>query len=106
MFLHLSLYIPFFSRLIDYNFLKVFDCMCYHCLKPYTKHKLQACSTIYFFLGYVANQCDCVCLDMATPKKFQSLFIKSTHNYFSLVSSSMHVGNSVPHTSPIISNQH
>lgn len=40
----------------DYNFLRVFDYLCYPLLRPYNKHKLDFRSSPYVFWGYCANQ--------------------------------------------------
>lgn len=39
----------------NYDFLKVFGCLCYPYLRPYNFHKLQFRSSRYTFLGYSLN---------------------------------------------------
>lgn len=44
-----------FNTIPDYNFLKVFGCRCYPCLRPYNTNKLSFRSSPCLFLGY-SNQ--------------------------------------------------
>ena len=46
----------------DYSFLKVFGCMCFPCLRPYNKHKLQFRTQPCTFLGYYNQYKDYKCL--------------------------------------------
>ena len=56
----------------NYNFLKVFGCLCWPNLRPYTKNKLEPRSTPCIFLGYSPNHIGYLCLDPKTNKIYTS----------------------------------
>lgn len=45
-----------FKHKPNYSFLTVFECSCFPCLRPYSKHKHDAHSIPYIFLGYIPRQ--------------------------------------------------
>ena len=49
--LNKSPYETLFLHKPDYNFLKVFGCVCYPLLRPYNQHKFDFCSSLCLFLG-------------------------------------------------------
>ena len=50
---NLSPFEKLFSKKPDYSTLKVFGCLCYPLIRPYTKHKLDFRSVKATFLGYI-----------------------------------------------------
>lgn len=53
---NISPYEKFFLKPLEYNFRRVFVCLCYPLLIPYNKHKLGFRSAPCVFLGYCSNQ--------------------------------------------------
>lgn len=60
----------------NYTKLRVFGCLCYPWLRPYTKHKLEARSTPCIFLGYSQTQSAYLCLDPSTNRIFISRHVQ------------------------------
>ncbi|KAG9444818.1 hypothetical protein H6P81_016158 [Aristolochia fimbriata] len=56
----------------DYSSLRVFGCLCYPHLRPYSDHKLVDRSTACVFLGYHPNYKGFRCLDVAKNKVYAS----------------------------------
>lgn len=52
------------NKMRYYSFLKVFDSLCFPCLREYNKNKSQSCSTSRVFLGYVSQQQGYLCIDI------------------------------------------
>lgn len=51
-------FIVLYKQSLDYNFLKVFGCVCFPLLRPYNNHMLDFCSQQCVFLGYfVSHKC-------------------------------------------------
>lgn len=76
----LSMASPFsslFSASPNYLKLRVFGCLCYPWLRPYTSNKLEPHSLPCIFLGYSLTQSAYLCLDITTS----SLYI-SRHVHF------------------------
>lgn len=48
-------YFKLYNKEPDYNFLRVFGCECFPCLKPYAHSKLSPRSTQCIFIGYAVN---------------------------------------------------
>ena len=86
----LNLSSPFeliFHKSPNYFRLKVFSCLCYPWLRPYTSHKLNPHSKPCVFLGYSLSQSAYLCLDPSTSKTYVSRhvqFIESVFPYTSL----------------------
>lgn len=55
-FYHKSLFFKLFGSETHYIKLKVFGCLCYPWLEPYTSNKLYTKSKPYIFLGYSSQQ--------------------------------------------------
>lgn len=62
----------FFNQKPNYNKLKVFDCLCFPWLKPYTSHKLEPKSSPCLFLRYFLNQSAYFCTDNKSNKIYTS----------------------------------
>ncbi|KAL6324620.1 hypothetical protein AAG906_013433 [Vitis piasezkii] len=86
----LNLSSPFeliFHQSPNYSRLKVFGCLCYPWLRPYTSHKLTPRSKPCVFLGYSLSQSAYLCLDPSTSKIYVSRhvqFVESVFPYTSL----------------------
>ncbi|RVW88563.1 Retrovirus-related Pol polyprotein from transposon RE1 [Vitis vinifera] len=86
----LNLFSPFeliFHKSPNYFRLKVFGCLCYPWLRPYTTHKLTPRSKPCVFLGYSLSQSAYLCLDPSTSKLYVShhvQFVESVFPYTSL----------------------
>ena len=57
-----------FQRSPNFSKLKVFGCLCYPWLGPYTSHKLDSKSKPCVFLGYSLSQSAFLCFDKSTGK--------------------------------------
>ncbi|KAM1301045.1 hypothetical protein ACFX2H_012130 [Malus domestica] len=80
-----------FKKLPCYSTLRVFGCLCFPWLKPYTSSKLDAKSKPCVFLGYSLNHKGYKCLDSVTGRLYISqhvLFDESTFPYYDLSASS------------------
>ncbi|WP_444547835.1 hypothetical protein, partial [Vibrio vulnificus] len=58
LFNYLSLYECLFQEKWDYTLLKIFGCLCYPWLRPYTKSKLERRSSPCIFLVYIKQHKD------------------------------------------------
>ena len=61
-----------FMQTPNYSKLRIFCCLCFPWLKPYTSHKLDFRSTPCTFLGYSTTQSAYYCLDRATSRVYTS----------------------------------
>ncbi|PKU75288.1 Retrovirus-related Pol polyprotein from transposon TNT 1-94 [Dendrobium catenatum] len=66
----------------DYKNLRVFGCLCYPWLKPYSPTKLSQLSTPCIFIGYPCNQKGYRCLDPHTNKVYTSCHVVFNENIF------------------------
>ena len=76
-----------FHKSPNYSKLKVFGCLCYLWLHPYTSHKLNQRSKPCVFLGYSLSQSAYLCLEPSTSKIYVSRhvqFVESVFPYTSL----------------------
>ena len=64
-----------FSRNPNFEKLKVFGCLCFPWLRPYTSNKLDGRSTPCVFLGYSITQSAYFCLDRNTSRIYTSLHV-------------------------------
>lgn len=81
----------------NYTTLRVFGCLCYPWLRPYTNHKLDPRSTPCIFLGYSQTQSAYLYLDPSSIKIFISRhvqFLETDFPYKTLKSSSPSVSSS------------
>lgn len=100
--LHLSS--PFdklFESPPNYTKLRVFGCLCYPWLRPYSQHKLDSRSTPCVFLGYSSTQSAYICLDLSTSKTYISRHVKFLENSFPFTTHQSHLARPTPE---IISN--
>ena len=63
-----SPYQKLFQKTPNYNRLRVFGCLCFPWLPPYTKHKMEDRSKPCVFLGYSTSQSDYLCLHKPTGR--------------------------------------
>lgn len=61
-----------FMQTPNYLKLRIFGCLCFPWLRPYTSHKLDSRSTPCTFLGYSTTQSAYYCLDRATSRIYTS----------------------------------
>lgn len=57
-----------FGNQPEYNSLRVFGCVCYPWLRPYTSNKLEARSKLYIFIGYCSVSKGHRCYDQSTGR--------------------------------------
>ena len=77
----------FFHKSPNYSRLKVFGCLCYTWLHPYTSHKLTQRSKPCVFLGHSLSQSAYLCFDPSILKIYVSRhvqFVESVFPYTSL----------------------
>ena len=95
--LHLSS--PFdklFESPPNYTKLRVFGCLCYPWLRPYSQHKLDSPSTLCVFLGYSSTQSAYICLDMSTFKTYISRHVKFLENTFPFTTHQSYLARPTP----------
>ncbi|KAK0606765.1 hypothetical protein LWI29_004059 [Acer saccharum] len=63
-----SPYFRLFGKEPNYRKLRIFGCLCYTWLRPYTSHKLQPRSRPCVFVGYSTEHSAYLCLDRSTGK--------------------------------------
>lgn len=66
----------------NYERLKVFGCLCFPWLRPYTRHKLEDRSKHCVFIGYSMTQSTYFCLDVATGRIYTSKHVQFDENNF------------------------
>ncbi|BBH07832.1 transposable element gene [Prunus dulcis] len=94
-----SPYHKIFQIAPNYSKLKVFGCLCYPWLKPYTSHKLEPRSKPCVFLGYSLTQSAYYCLDPSTSRIYVSRHVKFVESQFPY--SSLSGPPSTHHPNPI-----
>ena len=70
----------------DPSKLRVFNCLCFPWLRPYSKHKLDAKSSLCVFLGYSLTQSAFLFFDPTLNKIFMSRQVKFMETVFSFLS--------------------
>lgn len=88
------LFWPYVSKL------RVFGCLCYPWLRPYSFHKLDPKSIACVFLGYSLNQSAFVCLDPSTNRTYVSRHVRFVETIF-LFSQSHTLSNSANSTTSL-----
>ena len=73
-----------FNKQPNYNKLKVFYCLCFPWLKPYTSNKLEPKSSPCLFLGYSLNRSANLCMDIQSRKIYNSHHVCFLENEFPL----------------------
>ena len=71
-----------FHKSFNYSKLKIFGCLCYPWLRPYTSHKLNERSKSCVFLGYSLSQSTYLCLDPTTSKIYVSRHVQFVETVF------------------------
>ena len=83
--LHISSpYHKLFGTPPNYSKLRVFCCLCYPWLQPYSLHKLAPRSTPCVFLGYSLTQSTYICFNPSTTKTYHSRHVRFIESIFSL----------------------
>ncbi|WKA08247.1 hypothetical protein VitviT2T_025985 [Vitis vinifera] len=77
-----------FHKLPNYHHLRVFGCLCFPSLRPYTQHKLCYRSTACVFLGYAPAHKGYLCLDVSTNRIYISRNVIFHESSFPFQSSS------------------
>lgn len=77
-----SPYMKLFNRPPNYLKLRVFGCLCYHWLRPYTKHKMENRSLPCVFLGYSLTQSAYLCLHVPTGRLYTSRHVQFVETQF------------------------
>ncbi|KAG8502503.1 hypothetical protein CXB51_000098 [Gossypium anomalum] len=75
---HASPHEKLFKTTPNYNFLRVFGCLCFPNLRPYNNHKLQFRSTPCTFLGYSSSHKRYRCLDSFGKSSSKLLVLSPT----------------------------
>ena len=71
-----------FNTTPNFNCLRIFDCLCYSWLKPYTKTKLDSSSKPCVFLGYLSSQSGYKCYDPYLDKFYHSRHVTFVESIF------------------------
>ena len=77
-----SPYHKLFQQHFNYLKLRVYGCLCYPCLRPYTKHKLQPRSAPCVFIGYSLTQSAYLCLHRETGCIYTSRHVQFLETEF------------------------
>lgn len=83
-----SPYQKLFGKPPNYLKLRIFGCLCFPWLRPYTAHKLDDRSLPCVFIGYSITQSAYLCLHLSTVRIYTSrhvLFVESHFIYASAV---------------------
>ncbi|KAK0593671.1 hypothetical protein LWI29_001354 [Acer saccharum] len=91
---HHSPYFRLFGKEPNYRKLRIFGCLCYPWLRPYTSHKLQPRSRPCVFVGYSTEHSAYLCLDRSTGKVFVSCHVVFVEHNFPF-------STAVGHTPPL-----
>lgn len=94
----LSMDTPFtrlFGTTPNYSKLRIFGCLCYPWLRPYTNNKLDPRSTPCVFLGYSLSQSAYFCFDPLASRLYVSRHVTFVENKFPFTSLSANVPSSV-----------
>jgi len=81
-----SPYEKIFGSSPNYSKLKVFGCLCYPWLRPYTSHKLEPRSKPCIFFGYSLTQSAYLYYDPSTTKVFVSRHVKFVESIYPFTS--------------------
>ncbi|WKA01920.1 hypothetical protein VitviT2T_020169 [Vitis vinifera] len=73
----------------NYSKLRIFGCLCYPWLRPYSSHKLESRSKPCIFLGYSLTQSDYLYYHPPTSRMYVSLHVKFVESVFSSLPLSM-----------------
>ena len=82
---NVSPYEKIFLSSPNYSKLKIFVCLYYPWLRPYTRNKLESNSKPCVFLGYSLTQSAFYCLDPTTSKIYTSRHVRFIENHFPLM---------------------
>ncbi|KAL8114976.1 hypothetical protein AgCh_021702 [Apium graveolens] len=72
-----------FKKTPNYEKLRIFGCLCFPWLKPYSEHKLQPPSRECLFLGYAPGQSAYRCYDLVNKRMFISRHVRFDEFSFS-----------------------
>ncbi|KAK1555207.1 hypothetical protein Q3G72_023368 [Acer saccharum] len=79
---HSSPFEMIFGTVPNYSKLKIFGCLCYPWLRPYSSHKLSPRSSPCVFLGYSLSQSAYICYDPSTTRIYVSCHVKFVESVF------------------------
>jgi len=71
----------------DYNFLRIFRCLCFPLLRPYNQHQLDFRSSPCVFLGYSSSHLGYRCFDLSSSHMYIAWHVKFHENTFPFVCS-------------------
>jgi hypothetical protein len=74
----------------NYSKLRIFGCLCFPWLKPYTSHKLEPKSRPYLFLGYSSSQSAYKCYDLSSKNFFITHHVKFFEHVFPMHTNPIH----------------
>uniref|UniRef100_A0A1J3HVA2 Retrovirus-related Pol polyprotein from transposon TNT 1-94 n=2 Tax=Noccaea caerulescens TaxID=107243 RepID=A0A1J3HVA2_NOCCA len=83
-----SPYARLFKQPPNYLKLRIFGCLCFPWLRPYTKNKLECRSAPCVFLGYSLTQSAYLCLDKSTGRIYTSRHVQFVETSFPFALSS------------------
>jgi len=95
-----SLFECMFRPTPDYNFLRIFGCLCFPFLCPYHAHKLDFHSSPCVFLGYSSSHLGYHCLDLAYHRIYVFRHVRFHENVFPFANSEQITHTPVPSTQP------
>ncbi|CAE6075150.1 unnamed protein product [Arabidopsis arenosa] len=107
-----SPYAKLFQQPPNYLKLRVFGCLCFPWIRPYTTNKLENRSTPCAFLGYSLTQSAYLCLDIKTDRIYTSRHVQFVETSFpfapssDLAESSTELTPHIAHSSPSCSVLH
>ncbi|KAG7582826.1 Integrase catalytic core [Arabidopsis suecica] len=99
-----SPYQKLFGETPNYTKLRVFGCLCFPWLRPYTFNKLEDRSTPCVFLGYSQTQSAYLCLQPSSGRIYVSRHVKFDETRFPFQRPSSHPTPSLTPPSQILSN--
>lgn len=95
-----SPYQKLFGEAPNYTKLRVFGCLCFPWLRPYTTHKLEDRSTPCVFIGYSQTQSAYLCLQPHSGRVYVSRHVKFDEIVFPFQTSSSSISPPVNPTTP------